>query len=631
MPTSLGASRPGAQKDVLVPAKLIRMHGKNGELDAALRVFETCRKEKATGTLLYNSILDACVGCQEVGKAVAYFQQAKDESLADTVSHNILMKGHLMRGDLQAAEGVLDDLKKSGLGMTSASYNAFLSYRLQSGDSQGMWRIVEEMRTAAIPADVVTFSILLRSQRLTSHDLKRVVSMMDEKSDAMDEVLLASFMDACVRTGSLQLLVQKKEEYMARGSTVMLTAPTYGALIKAYGQMRDLDQVWRLWNEMLTNQVKPTPVTFGCVVEALVANGVANEAWKLVNQVWEDELSRHLVNTVSYSTILKGFTHSREPETVMALYDEMRERGIRPNTITFNTILNAFAQCAAMDRVPALLEDMRSVTPPVEPDLVTYSTLVKGFCHNGDLDRGLKIWTDMTANGKFAPDEVMYNSLLDGCAKEHRLDDALRLLDDMKQRGVSPSNYTLSMLVKVMGRCDRLGQAFSLIQDLSQEHGFKVNLQVYTCLIQACFRSNQLPKAIALHEQILAEGLCPDEKLYTSLVRGCLQGGAVDEAVRMLRCAYNLPHSGFSQPSHRSSPGLEARCLDELITKLGGERAPLAAELLSQVRACQSLATSSWSGRGSRAWHGAKHLPPSTHRRAAAREDWPAPVRGAAC
>merc|ERR1719379_706061 len=145
----------------------------------------------------------------------------------------------------------------------------------------------------------------------------------------------------------------------------------------------------------------------------------------------------------------------------------MKANGVQANTSTFNTILNAFAQGGAMNRVPSLLEDMKSATPPVEPDIVTYSTIVKGFCNAGNLDRALKVLDDMKTSGKHSPDEVMYNSLLGGCAKEHRPDEALQLLNDMRKFNVAPSNYTLSMLVKLMGRCRRINQAFTMLEDIS--------------------------------------------------------------------------------------------------------------------------------------------------------------------
>merc|ERR1719214_215722 len=95
----------------------------------------------------------------------------------------------------------------------------------------------------------------------------------------------------------------------------------------------------------------------------------------------------------------------------------------------------------------------------IEPDIITYSTIVKGYCCEGDVDR------------------------------------ALRVLDEMKAGGVVPSNYTLSILVKLLGHARRLSQAFRMVEELSEKHGFRPNVQVYTCLVQACFLNRRLEKA----------------------------------------------------------------------------------------------------------------------------------------
>ena len=53
----------------------------------------------------------------------------------------------------------------------------------------------------------------------------------------------------------------------------------------------------------------------------------------------------------------------------------------------------------------------------MSPDIITYSTLVKGYCMDGDIDKGFAVLNDMTSKKKHEPDEILYNSLLDGCAK----------------------------------------------------------------------------------------------------------------------------------------------------------------------------------------------------------------------
>jgi len=87
-------------------------------------------------------------------------------------------------------------------------------------------------------------------------------------------------------------------------------------------------------------------------------------------------------------------------------------------------------RCGSMDRVPALLEEMKATH--VEPDIITYSTLVKGYCLSGDVDRGFQVLQEMKKDGTYGADEILYNSLLDGCAKQHRVEQAIQLLDEMR-------------------------------------------------------------------------------------------------------------------------------------------------------------------------------------------------------
>jgi pentatricopeptide repeat protein len=325
---------------------------------------------------------------------------------------------------------------------------------------------------------------------------------------------------------------------------------------------------------MQEREVRPTSITLGCMVEALVANGEAEEAWRLLHEQLASEERRGCVNTVIYSTVLKGFAVSRHIDKVFAVYQEMRSNEIPCNTITYNTMLDACAKCCAMDRAGKLLEDMKESC--IEPDIITYSTIVKGYCLQGDVDRAFKVLEDMKSDGKFSPDEIMYNSILDGCAKQHRVEEALRVLEEMRTSGIGPSNYTLSILVKLLGHARRLGQAFRMVEDLSSQNGFRPNIQVYTCLVQACVLNKRLERALALHDTMVADAGCvADEKFYAVLARGCLQLHQPSKAVDVVRAAYRLEGHSLATPARRdrAPAGIEARALEEVAWRLreGGQ------------------------------------------------------------
>merc|ERR1719207_490101 len=277
-----------------------------------------------------------------------------------------------------------------------------------------------------------------------------------------------------------------------------------------------------------------------------------------------DSKRASLVNNIIFSTLLKGFGLTKQVDRLFAVYAEMRDTGISCNSVTYNTMIDACARCGCMDKAFELLADMRAAG--ISPDKITYSTLVKGHCFSGNIDAAFAVLQEMRDKDGLVPDEVLYNSLLDGCAKEHRLQEALDLFATMRAEGVRPSNYTLCTLVKLLGRARRLPQAFAIVEELSTTGGLRPNIQVFTCLLQACIHNRQLQRALELHDEVISAKCEPDQKTYTALARGCLMNGNLFKAVEVVRCAYLLPNHGLMPPS--KSHGIDMKLLEEVVMRL---------------------------------------------------------------
>lgn len=56
-----------------------------------------------------------------------------------------------------------------------------------------------------------------------------------------------------------------------------------------------------------------------------------------------------------------------------------------------------------------------------KPDLITFSTLIKGFCKDRNIDAAFKVLNEMK-RANIEPDEVLFNSLLDGCFRSNEID-----------------------------------------------------------------------------------------------------------------------------------------------------------------------------------------------------------------
>merc|ERR1719386_556156 len=293
--------------------------------------------------------------------AFKYFEQMKELDFVDVVSYNTILKSHLSSGRVDTAQKLLEEMSARGLPANKITYNELLNAKVQSKDRRGMWKLIEQMQAVGVTPNSVSCSILLKSLTINSHksDVTRTMDLIDRMEEPMDEVLFSSVIEACIRMRRLDLLSDMMRRYAKQGGLLALTAPTYGSMIKAYGQARDVERIWELWIEMKGRNVKATAITLGCMVDALVMNRCVDDAFDLLHTVWEDEEERSSVNTVIYSTILKGFKMSKQPEKVIAVYKEMKERDIPCNTISYNTMIDACAHCGAMHRVPELLEDCR--------------------------------------------------------------------------------------------------------------------------------------------------------------------------------------------------------------------------------------------------------------------------------
>merc|ERR1719262_1700553 len=294
--------------------------------------------------------------------AEEYFAQMKQLDCADVVSYNTLLKSYLNQHQSKEAEHLLKEMVKQGLPANRVTYNELLNAKVIAKDRRGMWKLVEDMKAAGAAPNAVTCSILLKALTDHSHsaDVSKTMELLQDMDEPMDEVLFSSVIEACIRTRRLDLLSEMMRKYAKQGGLRALTAPTYGSMIKAYGQAHDVERLWELWNEMTHREVRPTAITLGCMVDALVKNHAVESAWQLLHELLKDEDLSTLVNTVIYSTVLKGFAMCKQVGKVFEVYAEMRARDVQCNTISYNTMLDACARCSSMDRVSQILEDMKS-------------------------------------------------------------------------------------------------------------------------------------------------------------------------------------------------------------------------------------------------------------------------------
>mmetsp|Transcript_2426 Transcript_2426/g.5760 ORF Transcript_2426/g.5760 Transcript_2426/m.5760 type:complete len:756 (-) Transcript_2426:139-2406(-) len=288
--------------------------------------------------------------------------------------------------------------------------------------------------------------------------VERFIEMQPED---VDEVLFNALLDTCCRLKDLRRL-ESCVTWMRR-LKVKPSPITLGILVKTYGQAGDLDKVLAAWDEMEEQRGLANSVTYGCMLDACVKCGNLQKAVEVFKGMRSSGKHR---NTILYTTMIKGYGFAKDLDKALELFHEMPEEGVAYNAITYNSILEACVKCGDIPSAENIMEQM-VMEPDIEPDLISFSTLLKGYCQAAELNKALCMFDDMK-DRSLRCDELVYNTLMEGCVKADDWKAGCGIFGEMVTSGLHPSHITASILSRLLQRAghedadDRVTDLFNL-------------------------------------------------------------------------------------------------------------------------------------------------------------------------
>merc|ERR1719487_613039 len=166
-------------------------------------------------------------------------------------------------------------------------------------------------------------------------------------------------------------------------------------------------------------------VTYGCMLDACIKCGDLPKAIEVFREMKAGGKHR---NTILYTTLIKGYGQNRDLASSLALFEEMKAEGVACNTITYNSIIDVCVKCGDIRAAEGLMTQMMQ-TNEIEPDLITFSTLLKGYCQQNEVDKALHVFENIKQRG-LKQDELVYNTLMDGCVKVNDLGCGVALFEE---------------------------------------------------------------------------------------------------------------------------------------------------------------------------------------------------------
>ncbi|CAA0839057.1 Pentatricopeptide repeat-containing protein [Striga hermonthica] len=116
-----------------------------------------------------------------------------------------------------------------------------------------------------------------------------------------------------------------------------------------------------------------------------------------------------------------------------------------------------------MDKAETVLVD--SIRIGVLPDVVTYNTLITGYCEVSGFDKGYSVIHRMNEAG-IAPDLITYYSLMASASRQHLLHCCHDMLEEMLDVGITPDLWSYNTLMYCYFKLGKPNEGYRIFHDI---------------------------------------------------------------------------------------------------------------------------------------------------------------------
>ncbi|KAJ9556681.1 hypothetical protein OSB04_011295 [Centaurea solstitialis] len=300
----------------------------------------------------------------------------------------------------------------------------------------------------------------------------------------------------------------------------------FNQLLTVVAKMRHYSCSIHLFKQMVAIRAPVDLYTFNIVIKCCCQMSCTRDGFSVVAYGFR----RGVVPDVfTFSTLLNGLILEDRILEAERLFKKLIKRKLcEPNVVMYSTMIKGLCKVGINDMAIALLRLMNE--KGCKPNVMTYSTIIDSLCKDEMVDDAVKLFHEMIIHKRILPDVVTYNSLIRGLCNLSRWDDAVKMLREMEDERISPDVITYTILVDALCK-EGMAENAEAVLNIMVERGKVPNLVTYNSLIDGYGLRGEMKKAKEIYDMIRIRGLVPDVVTYNSLLNGYCKKLEIDEAL----------------------------------------------------------------------------------------------------
>ncbi|KAJ6376855.1 hypothetical protein OIU76_025910 [Salix suchowensis] len=252
-----------------------------------------------------------------------------------------------------------------------------------------------------------------------------------------------------------------------------------------YGQAGMLDHAIRLFKEyheknqndaVLTSgkryKIEPNLETFNTVIQSFCESGSSSSCYSVLNEM---DTKGVKPNETTFGHLFAGFYSEEKYEDVGTVSKMIEEDyGVNAGIGVYNIRIHSLCKLKRAKEAKVLLEGCLS--KGIEPNGVTYSHLILGFCMEGDLEEAKRLFKSMENRG-CQPAYSCYATLVYFLGKVGDFESAYWVCKESMGKKMVPNISTMKILVQGLASSGELDKAKELIGEVKER--FSKNIELW--------------------------------------------------------------------------------------------------------------------------------------------------------
>ncbi|KAE7999806.1 hypothetical protein FH972_004201 [Carpinus fangiana] len=497
-----------SDKDEFSWNTMIAAYANSGMLAEARKLFDETPNRTS---IAWSSLISGYCryGCEMEAFELFREMHSEGQNLSQYTLGSVL-RGCSLSGSLQRGENIHGYVIKTGF-----DFNVFVITGLVDMYSKCKCILEAEYLFETMPdrGNHVLWTAMLTGYSQNGHGFKAIECFRDMRAEGVEsnQFTFPSILTACSMVSACDFGAQVHRCIIRSGFGANVFVQS--ALVDMYAKCGDLNSARKALETMETDDV----ISWNSMIVGCVRHGFEEKARSLFKKMHAKDMK---INDFTYPSVLNSFASMMDMKNAKSVHCLIVKTGFEGYKLVSNALVDMYAKQGNLDCAFKVFNQM------IDKDVISWTSLVTGYAHNGSHGEAIKLFCDMRTTG-ICPDQFVIASVLSTCSELTVLEFGQQVHANFVKSGLESSLSVDNSLVTMYAKCGCIEDANRVFNSMRVR-----DVVTWTALIVGYAKNGKGKDSIQFYDQMIASGTKPDFITFIGLLFACSHAGLEEDGQR---------------------------------------------------------------------------------------------------